>query len=131
MLWALRDVAGRVEHAHRGDAGLQGVHRVAGLGQALDQVVELVLDAAMVAELVVEVGQLALRRQVALEQQPGGFLEAAFAGQGLDGDAAIFQAGVLPSMKLTADSATGTSARPGRNSIWLIERFPSTFGRDR
>ena len=53
------DVAGRVEHAHGRDAGLQGVHRMAGLGQALDQVVELVLDAAMMAELVVEVGQLA------------------------------------------------------------------------
>src|SRR5687767_12933312 len=26
----------------------------------------------------------------------------------------------LPSMKETADSAAGTSARPGRNSIWLM-----------
>ena len=89
------DVAGRVEHAHGGHAGLQGVHRMAGFGQALDQVLELVLDAAMMPELVVEVGQLALGGQVALEQQPGGFLETAFAGQGLDGDAAVLQAGAF------------------------------------
>ena len=60
LLCGVGDVAGRVEHAHGRDGRLQGVHRVAGLGQALDQVLELVLDAAVVAELVVEVGQLAL-----------------------------------------------------------------------
>ena len=95
LLCGVGDVAGRVEHAHGGDAGLQGVHRMAGFGQALDEVDELVLDAAVVAELVVEVGQLALRGQVALEQQPGGLLETALAGQRFDGDAAVFQAGAF------------------------------------
>ena len=95
LLLCVGDVAGRVEHAHGGHAGLEGVHRMAGLRQALDQVDELVLDAAVMAQLVVEVGQLALRRQVALEQQPGRFLETALAGQGLDGDAAVLQAGAF------------------------------------
>ena len=93
LLCGVGDVAGRVEHAHGGHGGLQGVHRMAGLRQALDQIDELELDAAMVAKLVVEIGQLLLRGQIALEQQPGGFLETAFAGQGLDGDAAILQPG--------------------------------------
>ena len=34
----------------------------------------------------------------------------------------------LPSMKLTADSATGTSARPGRNSISLMAFPPRLCG---
>ena len=89
------DVAGRVKHAHGGHAGLQGVHRMARFGQALDQVVELVLDPAVVPQLVVEVGQLALRGQLALEQQPGRLFVTARAGQGLDGDAAIFEAGTF------------------------------------
>ena len=86
---------------------------MAGLGQALDQIAQLELDPAIASQLGVEIGQLLLRGQIALEQQPGRFLKAAFAGQRLDGDAAILQAGILPSMKLMADSATGTSARPG------------------
>src|SRR5262249_55153129 len=86
-------VAGRVEHAHRRHRRLQGVHRVAGLGQALDQVLELVLDAAAVAQLVVEVGQRALAGQVALEQQPGSLLETALAGQRLDGDTSVLEPG--------------------------------------
>ena len=84
-------VASRVEHAHRSHAGLQGVHRVPGFREALDEVLQLVLDPPVVAELVVEVGQLALAGQLALEQQPAGFLEAAFAGERFDGDAAVFQ----------------------------------------
>ena len=39
--------------------------------------------------------ELALRRQVALEEQPGRFLKAAFASQRLDRDAAIFQSGAF------------------------------------
>ena len=93
LLCGVGDVAGRVEHAHRGDAGLQGVHRMAGFGQALDEIDELVLDAAMVAQRSSKSASSRLRGQVALEQQPGRFLETAFAGQRLDGDAAIFQAG--------------------------------------
>ena len=74
----------------------------------------------MMAQLIVEVRQLLLRRQLPLEQQPGRLLVTTFAGQRLDRDAAILAEARLPSMKLTADSATGTSASPGRNSIWLI-----------
>ena len=64
-------------------------------GQTLDQILEPVLDAPVMAELVFEIGQLALVGQIALEQQPGGFLETAFAGQGFHGDTAIFQTGAF------------------------------------
>ena len=84
-------VAGRVKHAHRGDAGLKRVHRMAGFRQALDQVNEFVIDAAVMAQLVVKVGQFALRGQIALEQQPGRFFKTAFAGQRLHGDTAVLQ----------------------------------------
>ena len=47
----------------------------------------------MMAQLVVEVGQLALRGQVALEQQPSRFFKTAFTRQRLHGDAAVLQAG--------------------------------------
>src|SRR5262249_6022036 len=50
---------------------------------------------AALAELVVEIGKLLLTRQRALEQKPGGFLEAALASERLDGDAAVLQAGTL------------------------------------
>ena len=71
----------------------------------------------MMGELILEFDQLLLGGERAFEEEPGGFLEAALAGQGLDGDPAILEPGALPSMKLIADSATGTSARPGRISI--------------
>jgi hypothetical protein len=88
-------VAAWVEHAHGGDGGLQGVHRMAGVGQALDEIDKLIFDAAMVAELIVEIGELLLRGQLALEEEPGGFLEATGTSQRLHGDAAILQARIL------------------------------------
>ena len=50
----------RVEHPHGRHAGLQGIHRMAGFRQAFDQISELIFDAAMMTELIVKVGQLAL-----------------------------------------------------------------------
>ncbi len=50
LLVALPTSRDGIEHAHGGHACLQGVHRVARLGQALDQVLELVLDAAVMAQ---------------------------------------------------------------------------------
>ena len=87
------DVASGVEHAHRGDAGLEGVHRMAIFRQALHDVEQLVLDTAVMAQLIVEASQLALSGKVALEQQPGCLLETTLPRQGFHGDAAVFQAG--------------------------------------
>ena len=50
----------------------------------------------MAAKLIVEVGQLLLRGQLPFEEEVGRFLEAAFARQGFDGDAPIFQTGIFP-----------------------------------
>ena len=80
-----------VIHAERGDAGLQRRHRVAARRQAFEQIEQLIREFAMPAKIGIEVGQLFLCRELAAEQEPGGFLEAAFAGQCFDGDAAIFQ----------------------------------------
>ncbi len=56
------DVARGIKHAHGSHRGLQSVHGMAVFGQAFDEVFELVLDAAMMAQLIVKVGQLPLRR---------------------------------------------------------------------
>src|SRR5438034_413443 len=64
--------------------------------QALEEVLEPVLDTAVVDELVLEADQLLLRGQTALEQQPGGLLEVTLAGQRLGRDTAVFQPGALP-----------------------------------
>ena len=75
---------------------------MAGFGEALDQVLELVLDAAVMPELMIEFRQIALAWQVALQQQPGGFFETTLAGQRFHGDAAIFQTSIV-----TVDKADG------------------------
>src|SRR5262245_31334450 len=64
---------------------------MAGFRQTLDEVFQFVLDASAMAELVVEVGEFALRGQLSLEQEPGRFLKAAFAGQGFDRYAPVLQ----------------------------------------
>ena len=56
----IADIPSRVEHSHGRHTGLQGIHRMAGFRQAFDQISELIFDAAMMTELIVKVGQLAL-----------------------------------------------------------------------
>ena len=68
---------------------------MARFGQALDEVLQAKLDAAMVPQFVVKIGELLLRGEVALEKEIGGFLETALGGERLDSDAAIFEAGVF------------------------------------
>ena len=58
------DVPRRVEHTQGSDAGLQRVHGVARLRQTAEESLEFVLDAAVVAELIVEIGEFLLRGQL-------------------------------------------------------------------
>ena len=83
-----------------------------GRREVLEDVDQPVVELPPLPQLVVEVGELPLGRQVPLEEQPGGLLERALLGQDLDRDAAVGQRARLPSMMLMADLATGTSARP-------------------
>ena len=89
------DAARRVEQPHRRDAGLEGVHRVARGRHRPQQVFEAVVQLAALPQLVVEVGEFALRGQLALEEQPARLLVGTLLGEDLDGDAAVLEAGAL------------------------------------
>jgi hypothetical protein len=61
------------------------------LRQAFQEVDHPVLQPALMAELIIEVGQLSLSRQLASEEQPGRLLITALSGQDLDRDPTILK----------------------------------------
>ena len=86
-----RDVGDlRIERRERGGGGAQHVHRMGGLHHA-DDVVDRLGQAARRLEVVVEGGELPRVRQLAIEQQPRGFLEARMFSEIVDGIAAVAQ----------------------------------------
>jgi len=85
----------RVEHAQAGHRGLQRSHRVARFRHAFDHVHQLVLQPAVLLQLLVEQRQFFLGGQLTLQEQPRGLLEGAFAGKGFHGDAAVLQPSAL------------------------------------
>jgi len=68
VLGRVADGRARVEHAQRCDRSVQRVHRVPVGRQTADEVFEAEVDGPALAEVVVEVGELFLRRQVAFNQ---------------------------------------------------------------
>ena len=80
----------RIERRERGDGGAQHVHRMGGLHHA-DDAVDVLGQAARSPEVVVEVGELPRVWQLAIEQQPRGFLEARMFSEIVDGVAVVAQ----------------------------------------
>ncbi len=107
------DVSARVEHAERRDGRLQGIHRMAVLGQALHQIDDAELDAAMGGDVGGEPAQLGLRGQSPEEQQEAGLKK------GRSG-AEIFEAhpAILQESPLSVDVAHRGSRRRNTGQAW-------------
>ena len=75
VVFRVFDLPAWIEHAERGDRGLQRIHRMSGFRQALQEVVDAKLDATVMGDVAGPASQFCLRRQTAEKEQIRGFEE--------------------------------------------------------
>ena len=98
----------RVVAAQAVEAGRQHRHRAGVAGEAVENFEQPLVDGRVLADAVDEGVELRLVRPVAVDQQVGGFEEAAAFGQFFDGNAAVLEDALLG-----VDEGDGALARAG------------------
>jgi hypothetical protein len=116
-----------VEGRQRGDGRGEDAHRVGVHRESIEEALELLVEQGVLADLVLPVGQLGRRRQLAVDQQVGGLEERRLLGQLLDRVAAVAQ-----DSGVTVEERDGA---PGRGGVAeaVVERRQVSFlqeGRD-